>query len=1047
MVLLIFSLLGGAPRSSGLRSNRARPAGAWISALAVSMVAAFSSGSQAASPDGLTGKAWIDMDYGPFKTHSLEVSPGNMANKAIAIRVDSGPGGITRGEAFVLFETDTLRMAGGWTGPGFNNWRNIMHNGEHQTFASIVGQTVFENPDAPGWGDANGGFAETRFLGRDSRYYGPMSKQVGAWRGLYRHGDKVVLSYRVGETEVLELPGSEGPAGATVFTRSFEIGPRASNLILQVAFQDGVQPELRRVNDRPGASGQVALFPGKPGDTKAEEAPRGPWIDLDGRTRIDMAGSDRLDLTDSDYTFYARVRTEGDGTLFSQAAPTGPWVPFGKTLFVRDGRLGYDIGWVGAVVGDRKINDGQWHRVAVSYQADTGSVALFVDGTPDGVGTLVVPKTGPGTSERREKMRGFVTRLGFTAPDFPTKDHKSFLTGSLGDVRFYKARLDENELKDLGRRRSEYEDKRLTARLDFRAMQSGAVADATGNGFDARIVRVEPEQSANRRTIAAVIGGGERAEWLPGEDGHLRLRIPSGAGVLRLKVLIGQVPDVGDLGGFERLVAGSEPGKDLGYYTRGGPRLWTETVTTRAEVLGSADGPFVVESLNVPFENPYRSMMRLGGFDFFSDGTRAAVCTSMGDVWMVEGLGGDLSEVTWTRIAAGMYEPLGLKIVRDQIYVTCRDQITRLHDLNGDGETDFYEAFNHDQQASEHYHEFAMALETDRAGNFYYLKAAGHDMEARFPQHGSLIKVSPDGTRSEIIANGFRAPNGLWASPEGDFFLSTDQEGHWTPMNRINRIVPGGFYGYMLGWHEPRDSDDFVPPLTWMHKKYENSPSRAFYIESDRWGILNGKMASVSYGKGKVFLVLNEKTASGFTQGGITELDVKSMPTGLERTRFNPKDGQMYACGLFVWCSDQTQLGGFYRVRYTGKSLHMPLDLRVASDGVVLRFTEPLDAGSAIETGNYSAEMWQYLRRRNYGSADYKVLTSGVGHDALAIESATLSSDGKSVFLKIPGIRPVQQMHVDMNLRAADGTRIRTYVHNTIHELGQQSGADLLENR
>ena len=40
----------------------------------------------------------------------------------------------------------------------------------------------------------------------------------------------------------------------------------------------------------------------------------------------------------------------------------------------------------------------------------------------------------------------------------------------------------------------------------------------------------------------------------------------------------------------------------------------------------------------------------------------------------------------------------------------------------------------------------------------------------------ALIKVSPDGTRSEIIANGFRAPNGLWASPEGDFFLSTDQE-------------------------------------------------------------------------------------------------------------------------------------------------------------------------------------------------------------------------------------------------------------------------------
>jgi hypothetical protein len=1045
MYLLISCFLGGAPRSRGLRSNRTGHASPWCSAWAVLLGAAVSFSSQAAPAVGLTGKAWIDMDYGPFKTHSLEVSKGNMANKAIAIRVDPGPGGVTRGEAFVLFETDTLRMAAGWTGPGFNNWRNIMHNGEHQTFASIVGRTVFENRDAPGWADATGGFGETRFLGRDNRHYGPMSKQVGAWRGLYRHGDKVVLSYRVGETEVLELPGFEGPDSAAAFSRSFEIGPRTSDLILQVAFQDGVQPGLRRLNDQPGASGQVALFPGKSDNTKTEQAPGGPWIALDGATRIDLNGSDRLDLTDSDYTFYARVRTEADGTVFSQTSPAGPWVPFGKTLFVRNGRLGFDIGWVGAVVGDRKINDGQRHRVALSYKADTGSVVLFVDGTPDGTGTLVVPKTGPETSERRDRMRGFVTRLGFTAPDFPTPDHESHLIGSLGDVRFYKVRLDENELKDLGRRRSEYDDKRLAARLDFRALQGGTVADATGNGFDGRIVRAESELSANHRTIAAVIGGGDGAEWLPGADGHLRLRIPSGAGVLRLKVLIGQVQH--DIDGFERLVAGSEPGKDLGSYTRGGPRLWTETVTTRAEVLGSADGPFVVESLTVPFENPYRSMMRLGGFDFFSDGTRAAVCTSMGDVWMVGGLGKDPGAVTWTRIAAGMYEPLGLKVVKDQIHVTCRDQITRLHDLNGDGETDFYEAFNHDQQASEHYHEFAMALETDRAGNFYYLKAAGHAMEARFPQHGTLIKVSPDGTRSEIIANGFRAPNGLWASPEGDFFLSTDQEGHWTPMNKINRIVPGGFYGYMLGWHEPRDQDDFTPPLTWMHKKYENSPSRAFYIESDRWGILNGRMASVSYGKGKVFLVLDEKTAGGLTQGGITELDVKSMPTGLERTRFNPNDGQMYACGLFVWCSDQTQLGGFYRVRFTGKSLYMPADLRVANDGVVVRFTEPLEAGSAVETGNYSAEMWKYLRRQNYGSADYKVLSSGVGHDVLTIESATLSSDRKSVFLKIPAIRPVEQMHLDMNLRAADGTRIRTYVHNTIHELGQQSGVNLLENR
>ncbi len=61
-----------------------------------------------------------------------------------------------------------------------------------------------------------------------------------------------------------------------------------------------------------------------------------------------------------------------------------------------------------------------------------------------------------------------------------------------------------------------------------------------------------------------------------------------------------------------------------------------------------------------------------------------------------------------------MFQPLGVKIVDGKIYVTCRDQITRLNDLNGDGETDFYENFNNDHQVTEHFHEFAMGLQTRR---------------------------------------------------------------------------------------------------------------------------------------------------------------------------------------------------------------------------------------------------------------------------------------------------------------------------------------------
>ena len=60
-----------------------------------------------------------------------------------------------------------------------------------------------------------------------------------------------------------------------------------------------------------------------------------------------------------------------------------------------------------------------------------------------------------------------------------------------------------------------------------------------------------------------------------------------------------------------------------------------------------------------------------------------------------------------------MFQSLGLRIVEGKIYVLGRDQITRLHDLNGDGEADFYENFNNDVHVTSGFHEFAFDLQTD----------------------------------------------------------------------------------------------------------------------------------------------------------------------------------------------------------------------------------------------------------------------------------------------------------------------------------------------
>ena len=105
-------------------------------------------------------------------------------------------------------------------------------------------------------------------------------------------------------------------------------------------------------------------------------------------------------------------------------------MPDGKTFFVRNGKLCYDIGWVGAVESRKKINDGKCHDVALVWEHDAAAVRLYIDGRQQGQGQL-----------RPKNVReGHVVRIGYSAPNFPRPD--SFFTGEMEDIRFFQRALD-----------------------------------------------------------------------------------------------------------------------------------------------------------------------------------------------------------------------------------------------------------------------------------------------------------------------------------------------------------------------------------------------------------------------------------------------------------------------------------------------------------------------------------------------------------------------------------------------------------------------------
>jgi mono/diheme cytochrome c family protein len=489
------------------------------------------------------------------------------------------------------------------------------------------------------------------------------------------------------------------------------------------------------------------------------------------------------------------------------------------------------------------------------------------------------------------------------------------------------------------------------------------------------------------------------------EDGFWVATLPSGA---KSRVFVSRA----DAASLDSLAKTASAPLDLTPLTRGGPAKWSRTVTTTS-VAGDGDAAFVADDFPLPLDNPWQSWLRPGGFDFTPDGKAAIVAMWNGDVWRVDGIAEKApATLTWRRIASGLFQPLGVKFRGDELFVTCRDQLARLEDLNGDGEIDFIGCFNNDAEVTEHFHEFAMGLQTDDAGNFYYAKSGRHALDSVVPQHGTLLRVSADGARTEILATGFRAANGVCLNDDGTFFV-TDQEGFWTPKNRINRVKPGGFYGNMFGYTEVTDTsnDAMEPPMVWITNAKDRSPAELLWVPEHAWGNLGGSLLNLSYGTGRAFIVPHEEI-EGQWQGAVCELPMPAFATGIMRGRFGA-DGALYTCGMFAWAGNATSPGGFHRIRRGKEPAWVPLAVHAAKGTLTVTFSDPL------ESAECALKTWSLKRTKNYGSPH-------LDERELEIRAVLSSADRRTLTLEVPDLAPTDCYELRV------GDRV---LHGTIHQL------------
>jgi len=188
-------------------------------------------------------------------------------------------------------------------------------------------------------------------------------------------------------------------------------------------------------------------------------------------------------------------------------------------------------------------------------------------------------------------------------------------------------------------------------------------------------------------------------------------------------------------------------------------------------------------------------------------------------------------------------------------------------------------------------------------------------------------------------------------------------------------------------------------------------------------------LLNLSYGYGKIYTVPHE-LIKGQAQGDMCQLPIPQFPTGVMRGRFHPSNGQLYGSGMFAWAGTQQQAGGFYRIRYTGKPAYMPIAMEAITTGMRITFSDPLDKAFVEEKAKHAVEIWDLKRTANYGSKHYN-------QQPLKVTSATLSEDGRTLYLEIDDLRPTWGMEIRCELKGpGDKEPVTRVIHNSIHHLG-----------
>jgi hypothetical protein len=449
------------------------------------------------------------------------------------------------------------------------------------------------------------------------------------------------------------------------------------------------------------------------------------------------------------------------------------------------------------------------------------------------------------------------------------------------------------------------------------------------------------------------------------------------------------------------------------------------TAPGRKECEAAGDSPgdglpltTVHPNFNLTNLRPSGFQPKITGMDWLPDG-RMVVSTwggndqsgtsQAGEVYILGNTGGNTSPgaVTTKRIGLNLKEPMGLKVVDGQVYVSEKARLTRLVDTNGDEVADQYQTVA-TWPYGQNFHEFAFGL-LYQAPYFYLNLSVSIDYGGNTtnPQpagnRGTTIRIHKDTGALLYMAGGLRTPHGIGWGPEGGIFV-TDNQGGWMPSSKLVHIKQGRFFNHYLNPAGPFDTTPVTQPVLWMpQNEISNSPSTPMYMTS---GLYNGQfvIGDVTYGGlQRAFL----EKVNGEYQGALFRM-TQGLEAGVSEVNVGP-DGAIYVGGLGAggnWGQTGKLAYGLQKLTPNGGNHFDMLAMRATSNGFEIEYTQPLSAATATALATkYRVKQWRYVPTASYGGPK-------IDEETLSVSSATVSADGKKVTLVINGLKPGRVVHI-----------------------------------